>query len=358
MNSDDAPQLGGQHQDNAPMISSVQTRIIVSARGAYVAGNLRGLIHLMDKNQQVRFRHVLLEYSLWHIDKVLPPDVEYANQITQELRAWFKDPSPHHIETAFSIHNALGHPNYFDTIDFGVRRVLGRLLHVVSVSALEEGALTARQLVQECGSLERIRRNLGTRFDEHRVDQQVLWIALRWQVEAAWAIMRGAKIPAPNAKVDDPRQLAYIANDLGALISYMSASQFRNYRQHLMTKAVEFAKRVLPAEEKYTSQHQWLDLIESALNRDSTAIEALTKVSWQHFKSIRMATETPPAVYCVNAVLERDFTQAIDLIGFALIDAARRFPDGDQWIKDHPIREWMIEVAWAILHDDPIPSLE
>src|SRR5688572_14559890 len=72
--SDDSPALGGRSDDNAPMISSVLTHVIVSARGAYAARNLDALIEFMTAEQRKQFRHAIVEqaYALAH--QVLLPD--------------------------------------------------------------------------------------------------------------------------------------------------------------------------------------------------------------------------------------------------------------------------------------------
>jgi hypothetical protein len=49
--------------DASPMISSVQTRAIADARGAYVVGNLKGLITAMSKVQQLRFKEALIQQA-------------------------------------------------------------------------------------------------------------------------------------------------------------------------------------------------------------------------------------------------------------------------------------------------------
>src|SRR5574341_1128439 len=61
------PQLGGRPRpdtSDAPMISSVETRTIASARGAYVAGNLNGLIDRLNVDQLERFRRAVERQAL------------------------------------------------------------------------------------------------------------------------------------------------------------------------------------------------------------------------------------------------------------------------------------------------------
>src|SRR5689334_8070813 len=54
--SGNEPQLERDDSDHAPMISGRGTKIIVSARGAYEAGNLRALIEMMEPDQKLLWK--------------------------------------------------------------------------------------------------------------------------------------------------------------------------------------------------------------------------------------------------------------------------------------------------------------
>src|SRR5688572_13658654 len=71
MTSGDEPQLGGQDHDNAPMISGRGTKIIVDARGAYLAGNLKALIESMDETKRHLYRLALLSHELWWAEELI-----------------------------------------------------------------------------------------------------------------------------------------------------------------------------------------------------------------------------------------------------------------------------------------------
>src|SRR5207247_1391707 len=83
------------HADLSPMISGRGTQIIVDARGAYLAGNLRALIRLLDAPRQLRFRRALLRQALSYADRffTFQPDSPEMRFLLR-LRHWCDDPLP------------------------------------------------------------------------------------------------------------------------------------------------------------------------------------------------------------------------------------------------------------------------
>jgi hypothetical protein len=75
MSTGDEPQLGGRGDDNAPMISSVLTRVIVSARGAYAVGNLDALIRFMTDDQKTHFTQIIVRQALNAVERIMSPEV-------------------------------------------------------------------------------------------------------------------------------------------------------------------------------------------------------------------------------------------------------------------------------------------
>src|SRR5688572_259845 len=70
MTTGDEPMLPNS-SDNSPMISSVLTRVIADARGAYLAGNLKALWDHMNPGQQLRFRQELTRQALYFVDQLI-----------------------------------------------------------------------------------------------------------------------------------------------------------------------------------------------------------------------------------------------------------------------------------------------
>src|SRR5687768_5412464 len=104
MTTDDSPALGGRSDDNAPMISSVLTHVIVSARGAYTVGNLDALIELMEPSQKLLFKHRIIQQAF---DIVLPvitqmPDTQrnYPEllDVVDSVQEWLARPDDELLE--------------------------------------------------------------------------------------------------------------------------------------------------------------------------------------------------------------------------------------------------------------------
>jgi hypothetical protein len=177
MTPDNSPSLGGQSNDLSPMISSVQTRVIADARGAYLAGNLHALIHLMTSDQQQQFQQSMLKHTLSTIRLVFESRPRYHRELE-----WVSG-------LAYLVEN----PN---TLDFEAIRdeinmeVQGRGSHSLTtllnfIAALRPDPVQA--IVQRC----RIALiYLGVCHIDQAKDR-----VDKWQVEAAWAILRNAPIP-------------------------------------------------------------------------------------------------------------------------------------------------------------------
>src|SRR5688500_8594422 len=95
MASSDEPQIGGQATDNSPMISSVVTKVIADARGAYLAGNLGALWDRMNEDQRRVFQRGLVRQALWYAERLLPPDTEHQVQraCLDAVQRWLEDGS-------------------------------------------------------------------------------------------------------------------------------------------------------------------------------------------------------------------------------------------------------------------------
>jgi len=75
MTTGNEPMLHQPPNDNSPMIGRRGAQIIVNARGAYLAGNLDGLIQVMSDEQQRRFRMAIVELAL-HFARILVAEYE------------------------------------------------------------------------------------------------------------------------------------------------------------------------------------------------------------------------------------------------------------------------------------------
>src|SRR5687768_15441507 len=91
MTTDNSPQLGGQSDDLSPMISSVQTRVIADARGAYLAGNFKALIEMLGEEQRRVFRSAITGQAVWYVDRLVQSDYTVDQPIITDIRRWLVD---------------------------------------------------------------------------------------------------------------------------------------------------------------------------------------------------------------------------------------------------------------------------
>src|SRR5689334_3959484 len=103
MTTGDEPMLPQPADDNAPMISGRGTKIIADARGAYLAGNLRVLIQMMNESQQLRFRKVLVQQILRQLEQHESIDEGTpAQDAISLLHHWLDFPGTSAAETVLS----------------------------------------------------------------------------------------------------------------------------------------------------------------------------------------------------------------------------------------------------------------
>src|SRR5688500_138323 len=99
MTTDDAPMLSQPSDDNAPMISGRGTKIIADARGAYMAGNIYGLLELMDSEHQARFRSALVQQAIWNVQQHCDvSEADIAQRVLDAAEQWLTTRSSEHID--------------------------------------------------------------------------------------------------------------------------------------------------------------------------------------------------------------------------------------------------------------------
>jgi hypothetical protein len=183
---DDSPALGGQSTDDSPMISSVQTRVIADARGAYLAGNLDALIKHLSPAQQVTFKQEVVRQCVHLLEQRLPGDEtndqgQYAG--VRFGRQWLANPDSVDIQAAMTMAVA-------EAIDGGVRyhdyhEIFLQPIYIIGSTDL---LYAAREAVRTA--------SVTAFWQPNGKDvYQSAEAALHWQVEAAWAILRHQPVP-------------------------------------------------------------------------------------------------------------------------------------------------------------------
>lgn len=196
MPSGDEPQLGGRSADPgdlSPMISSVQTRAIAQARGAYEASNLDALVRLLDAGQALRFRRVVVQQAIHHAAPILAASGEGPERDALAMVSrWLDNPTP-------------GREIRINALAMELNAVIRRVLPIGGIRAerliayfLARSASPDRHLAANGAwrvvqlAAESRRERAGGPFTS---PNDAVNAAFRWQVEAAWAILRGRAVP-------------------------------------------------------------------------------------------------------------------------------------------------------------------
>jgi hypothetical protein len=356
MTNDNAPQIGGQPDDDVPMISSVETRVIVSARGAYLAGNLKALIARMDETQQAQFHRAIVEQAIWNVERVLLPENDTQRRAMQELRLWLTIGDHSHIDIAALI---LGH------------NADGGFLHSAAQSAIESA---------RCHTLP-VASNRAQDTARHAADEEIQragephdglhrragWSARRWQIEAAWAILINQEMPALADFVENNLQGIYRSGNLPGLIENMGIEQQRHFMQVMIAQTLEFARQALPAPDRDQGEHDCLDAARQCFENPNSDTIAAFQAAHEQYEFRVMGTPNTrvgeaalhSAIFAGQVAMSGDPHEIAEMSYRGITKAAKSIRDkGYEWIFSHNIHWWQIEAAWAILHDEPIPPLE
>jgi hypothetical protein len=188
MTSGDEPQLGGQDHDNAPMISGRGTKIIVSARGAYVARNLPALIELMDAEQRLRFIQAAIRQAL----DVYEADIQYETrmynpdlpQLITALHQWLAEPTSEHRQQVWR-QQAVLHEH--SRLGFGLQHL---------INAMTPDNSPTKLLYDLDGVV-----NENPSFTTRIYREALRHIIFEWRLQCAWAILQGKVIP-PHPRAD------------------------------------------------------------------------------------------------------------------------------------------------------------
>jgi hypothetical protein len=373
MTTGDEPALGGHGDDNAPMISSVQTRVIVSARGAYMTGNQRALVRLMTEPQVAAFKHAIIQ-NLW--DSINPVErIRNADILIDELteaaslvQQWLDQPTDTQVR---QIHRAMGS----DAID-NYDHWLGDLLLATASTSIFDTcklAVTAVLLNEDESS--------GSNIALQSILKQ-------WQLDTAWAILREQK--APTYPSTDQQTIRHVLTDLprmhreknfDALVQAFTVEQSHQFRRVILSLALDHIEKMLPQTTFQTIGEEWSKVISGWLPDpsmpDEEAVEELNQTmrasylrlyldrTYRAFRELIIAFEAvrsanPPraatsfndAMNCIATIVayHHTVTSPYPLYHAALEAIYQR-------VK-YRVQTWQLDAAWAILHDQPIPPLE
>src|SRR5688572_15933880 len=185
--SGDEPMLPRDH-DDSPMISSVQTRAIADARGAYLVGNLRALTAKMDADQQMRFRQALMQQGITIAEGLFRYEAGMPELPALEaLRQWAEHGTPFEPPDTYDIlasdpEAIYAAPHTYLSLQAQVTLMLPRVIVEPELAEAAAWALAAIDLRRMS-----MHRSRGPRYDA-MIER--LTLAKQWQIDAAWAIVQ------------------------------------------------------------------------------------------------------------------------------------------------------------------------
>jgi len=364
MTTGDEPQLGGQTFDNAPMISGRGTRIIVSARGAYVAGNIDALIDLMNEEQRKRFRRAVIEQALAYGNMIATHEV--MRSVLRETRQWLIDSDPARIFNLELLLQQYDEQGDHTDDEFLTSRVAERIFQCAIQTDLAQAVRCSMEAARYHEDVLLIRTGEWSPRGIYPSVGRAMWLARRWQIEAAWSLLQGRGIPPLDGSTSDDIWTAYRTGDLPALVSQMTLEQQHRFQETLIGTALQFARRVMPSSRDRGERHcfelaeryRCASLVQtlSALKKCERAIRKYRSLISPKQRADQFSIH--PAVHCLQAVIAPDLDRMAESTHYAVIGACDKLRGGLDWLNDNPFQWWQVETVWAILHGESIPPYE
>jgi hypothetical protein len=368
---DDSPALGGRSDDNAPMISSVQTRVIADARGAYLAGNLDALITRMSDEQTNSFKHAIVQWA-WAQTigtraesgeiRLSSPEMHEAGRC---IERWLEHPSAGHLQ---DIEQALETLDWFDEPD---QLMFDFVEAIVSIAARTSAFTVDGLPFMEAGISPAHESHLQT-------------IIRQWHLDVAWAILQGRHLPPYPAIDAQTLDLAisdlpymYQEQNLDALIFAFTEEQALRFRYLMFDKALNAVEKSIPggpigkwARDHFATISNWLD--DPARPDEATYTHLSNRLLKSPyyplhaiFLSLRKLSEalnTTSREYRAGHT-ETAIKHATLAVTYIIAEAAsvtgNHSRSSTALVNVYPqVHTWLLNAAWAILHDAPIPPLE
>jgi hypothetical protein len=371
--SGDEPALGGQSDDLSPMISSMGTKIIADARGAYLAGNLRALVDSMSHEQQLTFRHSIVREAALVVRELIErwsgeskPIPESVQQDLDIALRWVAAPGAGSLE-AVAVRAQDIRPGrlYLTNPETIVQRLLVTIVQHEAIAAQEvTRVFYTGRTIEDYSSVDRRRGN--ARNEVQRV------LLNRWFLDNAWAIRQGkGPLPAPLMDADRLDALSRDSDNmrrtgnLYALVDLLDYSQVEQFRQIVISTSIACIKRTIPRYfSTFDADQAVLDTLQQWLESD---VEFSSDDLYRHFRELPGRARRDPFAKAIEKVarcfivgwpvetIASFCTEAI----YLLHQGASDLPAEYNIVIETGARfkQWQVDVAWAILHDNPIPPL-
>jgi hypothetical protein len=374
MTTGDEPRLGGQTDDNSPMISGRGTKIIADARGAYITGNLQGLADHMTDEQRLVFQQTLVRMAL----DAHRADLIYAGQngepeileFVREMDAWLEHPTEENVQRLNERKASNG--DLFDQ---------GTVPRTYALHPFSYRLNTFWDLKGSYRDVLRLSFKISALFPTgdqrgNKPHEAVLYDELEhWYLDVAWALLRGRPIPHLDI---DPQTIDSLLTDaehwyrrkhLELLVHQMNSAQDMEFKRAVLQQALHLIDTI-PGDsyssddlKRIDSARRWFAQPELVAREFPAADRAAD--------GERKIIGTSPTLSATHSLLRafviepnHDFELKLPYVErvselarhlFSMRDGVSYYATDD--IRDR-VRHWQIEAAWAILHDQPIPSLE
>jgi hypothetical protein len=362
MTTDDSPAIGGQSTDDSPMISSVQTRAIADARGAYLARNLDALIGLMSAEQQHSFRRALAEMALYYLEP-LPPERwydSYRERCLAAARAFLAAQTPEEarvVREAWPIVPV--EPSYDPQWILDEQSVV-----FVRILDTDSTLTTAAREVRRAAA--------GVLNHSKMINSTLISIFKRRQLDAAWDLLCGHQVSLARGVEQEEIDAAladaawmYRDRNLFALVRLMSYAQQLHLKRAAVHQAIESVEALWYSREQdadvralLDAARRWCDApSEETLQSARILTQSLPEKRNETIGSINQFDEGYAAVFhaaCAAALNnpQRAAQHAMLAAYWGRISKRPGFKGPSNGTQ------WLLDAAWSILHDQELPRIQ
>jgi hypothetical protein len=339
------------------MISSVQTRVIVSARGAYTVGNLDALVEAMSAEQRITYRVAVIRQVLGVFKGEIARRA-LTNPALQDFLAamdrWLAEPTDANAASLIQHINSLENNI---PLEFGLQK-----LAFAVGTPKPDFPRYVRGIIAESGSLPALHTEVLNA------------LITQWQLEAAWAVMRRSAIP-PEPASDSAALEGLLGNAhwcyekrlLNLLVQHFTLAQWVQFRNAILHQAVWLVDHGLPPDRVSPDYRVWVDQAQHWLDQPAEMTKQVhQQAMWAVGQFRRRSAPTSDALAMLVTLFDPDAVpqhQALhDATIVTIIASIFAGPYADnstvekRMLRRETAHQWQIEAAWAIYNNEPIPA--
>jgi hypothetical protein len=334
----------------------VQTRIIVSSRGAYTVGNLDALIESMTDEQRITYKRAIIHQMLALFEAEIAERAHSSpalHDFLTEITRWLDTPT--------------------ETNVVPLRRRINTLAANIPLDFALQKLAFAIDLDRD---FPRYVRGIIDESPDFSPPQKEVLIALiaDWQLEAAWALLRGSPVPAEPAT--DSAALDMLLSDahwcyhqrlLNLLVRHFSLANWVHFRRAILYQALWLVESGIRADQVSASHtsiikqaHGWLDQPHTLTTHDYQ--QAVLAVGLFRRKNNVASDAMNMLVPLFNPDAMPEHQALHDAMVVTIIASlfAGAYADdstvANRMRRREQAHQWQIEAAWAIYNHAPIPA--